>query len=321
LIPFENMIAEPRELYKASCLAAVCLLCLACSPNGPLSGQDARIAFLGGGSNGTLTIFVGDADGSGVADIVEGLPDFVDFAWSPDAATIVYAANLGGTSTFQILTIRVDGTANRRISSDGRMPAWSPDGLAIAYITVNAVTQSFDVFAMDTDGSQVRTLTETQGDEFWPTWSPDGSQIAYEAGSGGRDIFVMDSDGKNSRQITDVGGGAVGAPAWSPDGSQIAFNSTIHMDQDDVGFGQFEIYVMRRDGSGIRRLTHLSNVRRALRFPTWSPDGQFIAFESQTEIEGQIGFIFRVYAVGSDGSDPKEVDFGRGAKSPKWSPQ
>lgn len=133
------------------------------------------------------------------------------------------------------------------------------------------------------------------------------------------DIYVMEADGTNPRRLTNSGAAAVGAPAWSPDGNLIAYNATIH--QTESGFGQFEIYVMASDGSGTRRVTHLSHVRRALRFPTWSSDGQKIAFESQVEVEDGVGFIFRIYVVNVDGSDAKEIDFGRGVRSPKWAPK
>jgi len=49
------------------------------------------------------------------------------------------------------------------------------------------------------------------------------------------------------RRVTDTEA-ANGGPAWSPDGRWIVFNS----DRD----GNSEIYIMRPDGSGQRRLTN-----------------------------------------------------------------
>ncbi|HAA77388.1 TPA: hypothetical protein DCE37_19930 [Candidatus Latescibacteria bacterium] len=68
-------------------------------------------------------------------------------------------------------------------------------------------------------------------------------------------------------------------------------------------------------------MTSLSNERRALRFPSWSPDGHFIAYESQTESTDRLGFIYRIYVMLSDGEDPRKVDYGRGVRSPHWAPQ
>src|SRR5215469_14847308 len=57
--------------------------------------------------------------------------------------------------------------------------------------------------------------------------------------------------------------------AWSPDGSKISFSWN--------GEGNFEIYVMRDDGSAVTNLTHN---QASDRYATWSPDGGKIAFAS-----------------------------------------
>ena len=76
-----------------------------------------------------------------------------------------------------------------------------------------------------------------------------------------------------------------GFPDWSPDGQQIAFES----DRD----GNWEIYVMGADGSGVTRLTNNDAIDG---FPDWSPDGQQIAFESDRDGDWEI------YVMGADGS-------------------
>jgi TolB protein len=46
-------------------------------------------------------------------------------------------------------------------------------------------------------------------------------------------------------------------PAWSADGSEIVFHSTrdYGSDGENVDYSQVELYVMRADGSDVRRLT------------------------------------------------------------------
>jgi len=58
-------------------------------------------------------------------------------------------------------------------------------------------------------------------------------------------------------------------PVWSPDGSKIAF--TTNRD------GNPEIYVMNRDGSGVRRMTNSPQIDVS---PTWSPTGAQLAWVS-----------------------------------------
>src|SRR5690606_33731084 len=57
-------------------------------------------------------------------------------------------------------------------------------------------------------------------------------------------------------------------PAWSPDGEEILFTS----DRED---SDFEIYSIRPDGSGLRRVT---NIPGNDAHSQWSPDGEWIAF-------------------------------------------
>ncbi|MGJ3238110.1 MAG: DPP IV N-terminal domain-containing protein [Anaerolineae bacterium] len=87
------------------------------------------------------------------------------------------------------------------------------------------------------------------------------------------EIFAMDLDG-NIEQLTDndVDDWAAG---WSPDYSQIAFRS----DRD----GMTRVYVMDADGSNVRDVSpdflYAGEWGRA-GIPSWSPDGQSLAFEA-----------------------------------------
>jgi TolB protein len=60
-------------------------------------------------------------------------------------------------------------------------------------------------------------------------------------------------------------------PAWSPDGERIAFSSNRRNALN------FDIWVMRRDGRGQRRIT--SSTANDIE-PTWAPDGERLAFSS-----------------------------------------
>ncbi len=62
------------------------------------------------------------------------------------------------------------------------------------------------------------------------------------------------------------------SPSWSPDGEQLLFAS----ERD----GDFELYVVDREGGEARRLTEHPASDRS---PAWSPDGQRFVFESDRE--------------------------------------
>ncbi len=93
------------------------------------------------------------------------------------------------------------------------------------------------------------------------------------------------------REIEDV------APVWSHDGKQIAFQSTR---DHDVA----ELYVMRVDGSNIRRLTHTAySISQTTGFSAaaWSPDDRQLAYVMHP------GGSSRLFTVNADGTGQREL--------------
>jgi len=88
-------------------------------------------------------------------------------------------------------------------------------------------------------------------------------------GSGG--IVLIDPSGRRVATLTRPRPGREDSqPAWSPDGKWLAFTRTTD------GRRSFQIYVMRANGSGVRRITR----GRFDYDPAWSPDGTWIAYQA-----------------------------------------
>jgi uncharacterized protein YjdB len=98
--------------------------------------------------------------------------------------------------------------------------------------------------------------------------------------------------------------------APSPDGARVAYAG---MD----GYGNIDIYVANRDGSGIRRVTTHAGVDDQ---PAWSPDGTRLAFRTQR------GGYPEIYLIDADGTGEEELSAKFAwnqwlrADRPAWSP-
>jgi TolB protein len=130
--------------------------------------------------------------------------------------------------------------------------------------------------------------------------------------AGDTEIMLRRTDGSvvalTNNRVADFGA------VWSPDGRLLAFSR-------QVGEGT-ALFVMRADGSGVRRLTtpvESPSGRMSMDFaPTWSPDGQQIAFASdRASFETE---IFRIRADGVGLTRLTRTEDFVGDTNPAWSP-
>lgn len=162
-----------------------------------------------------------------------------------------------------------------------------------------------NIYMSDYDGHNQTRVTFTKSLDITPAWSPVGRVIAYTSYRRGyADIFLayigegrFETPAKGSDTINNY------LPAWSPDGSRLAFMSNRD--------GNPEIYVMNRDGSGLRRLTNHPGGDVT---PTWSPTGNQLAFTSDRSGQPQI------YIINADGTGIQRISTESWGDRPTWSP-
>ncbi len=235
-----------------------------------LSPDGKRLAY-SSARDGSVDIFIANADGSGAVNVTRH-PAWDDYpAWSPDGSKIAFTSNREGA--YKIYVMNADGSGLRRLTSGAdwdTTPAWSPDGTRIAFASDRDGT--FQIFTIAVDGSDLRKLSDNARLDAFPSWSPDGASIVYQSYQDesllqdsdaiqDRDyeIMIVPAAGGASRRLTDNVFADI-QPAWSADGKQIAFASDRS--------GRFQIYVMDVASGAVNLVPAGSGAYVA---PAWAP--------------------------------------------------
>lgn len=280
------------------------------------SPDGLRIAFVRTTGRG-FQFFVVNTDGSGelllspalyYAGAVTSPP-----RWSPDGRWLaVQADELAGPAEIALLDAET-GTARRL--GRGIQPRWSPDGTLLAFVD-NDPTRDGGITVMRPDGSARRVVASRLGGGRVgfdrPSWSPDGRRLAVVRSGGdvrGEQVFVVGADGRGLRRVTREPPGTeffrYEPPAWMDERTLLLSSHRVHAD--------FELYTMRPDGTGRRRLTRNDVDDLA---PVWSPNGRLIAFTRGREGSAAI------WVAAPDGRRARRVSPGAtgNSVSPSWSP-
>ncbi len=153
-------------------------------------------------------------------------------------------------------------------------PAWSPDSEHIAYMAYHGSVTNIEVISRN-GGSPV-PFPSPVGLNTTPAWSPDGKRIAFASNrdkhstGDGPEIYIASSNGTNMIRLLprSTASGIDTSPVWNPaTGRELAFVSDRS--------GSQQIYRINDDGTNLRRLIDAGGDAEN---PSWSPDGNFLAF-------------------------------------------
>ncbi|MBC7085148.1 MAG: PD40 domain-containing protein [Methanomethylovorans sp.] len=294
-------------------------------------------------------IWIMDSDGNNKTQITSGLTGFgFDYPWSSDGSKIFYSSIkywiMPGSWTYDLNT-----EERKRIDRDFDKPVFSTDYLSAIYSVIfkKVYSGSSDgkskitslqwvnesklfivedggdtqkLWLIDSDGTNKSLLTILSGGNTRFLWQPEGNSIIYVSkDSGNYDIWIMDSDGSGKKQLTSTPEDeyAMGI-AFSPDGSKIVYASRNTIDRTNLSsFEGFFTTVWTMDTDGTNKTKLILPNASIYFYPSWSPDGQKIAFERRSDV-GR----YDVVVIKADGSDSAILTADiRGGAFPKWSPK
>ena len=210
-----------------------------------------------------------DADGSGQA----------DFSASHDR-TLVYRR------TAQVARRLVwRDRAGRELGVVGEPEGFgdlslSPQGLRLAVDIYDEEGDQRDVWIYDLERGARSRLTFDPALDFCPLWSPDGSRIVFGSGrSGTFGVYVKDASGASEEQLLLAADEMVAPCDWSNDGRIVALARL------GAGTG-WDIWALPMDGS--RDAFPVVATPFVDSRPRFSPDGRWIAYESDESGRSEI---------------------------------
>ena len=258
----------------------------------------------------------------------------VPSSWKPPTSlpvaralpTSSFAFDSDRTGNFELFTMPLAGGAAKRLTNDPAYDSWSPrispDRRTILFHRAPKGVHDLDhskisLWAVGSDGSGARQLRPAGLDGWYQQghaeWSPDGKALVLFGGSRlSPQIFVTDQLGQRPRAVTNRPGTNLD-PAFTPDGSQIVF---VGCAQAICTESDYEIYRVRRDGTGETRLTD-DDLRD--HDPVVSPDGRRIAW--LTAFGGPGVGVWDIQVAAADGSGARRLLGDNGITSrPEWLP-
>jgi dipeptidyl aminopeptidase/acylaminoacyl peptidase len=213
--------------------------------------------------------------------------------WSPDGKFLAFLSDRNEGKTQIWLLSRSGGEAQRITDTPQDVDnfVWSPDSRRLVAVLRDPTPEELDAAAgrkqerPDFSNQSESATTKTRKHKTQGPWVIDRLQTkADEVGYLDRrrtHLYVIDIATKRWTQVTS-GDHDDSQPCWSPDGTRLAFTSNRSAEPDRNNNN--DIWTVAADNSDKgAHLTQVTTNPGEDNSPTWSPDGQWIAYVTQIE--------------------------------------
>lgn len=200
--------------------------------------------------------------------------------WLPDSSAVVYNSFREGRLGLQRLSLATRAEEEIKGAQTGAWARLSPDGKYLVFQQGDADVQNVWKTSVET-GKTVRLTFDKESMAF-PCWSPDGRWIAVETTRGNStQLSVLPAEGGTPVDLTQEAGHHWPF-SWDPTCDRIAYAG--------LRDGVWNLWWISRSSKAHKQLTRYITPRSFVRYPTWSPKGNQIAYE-YAEAKGNVFMV------------------------------
>lgn len=293
---------------------------------------DAIIQRLGGGlpgiaeshiyfihSNGpgsAKELWMMDYDGSNQRQLTHLNSIALSPAVSPDGTRVAFTSFARGNPQIAMYSVELNRVITfPRFGGTNDAASWSPDGTKLAFFSSMPPANDAEIYVCEVSDCKPRRVTAYRGPDTQPVWNPKtGAQIiwvssrASDPGKSVPQIYEMAADGTNVQRITNEGYAV--SPAWEPtQGAFLAFSWDRRYGPGAPGSP--DIYIM--DLANTSRWEQLTHNGGRNDYPTWSPDGRHIAYQSKPGRACE-----QIWTMLANGQKPTQITHSGCNTQPSW---